>query len=257
MLKAAATIPVSAGANAAADRVAKKHATFMLIHGAWHGGWCYARVADILRAKGHRVYAPTLTGLGERSHLANGGVNCSTHIQDILNVMRWEQLHDVILCGHSYGGMIIGGVADRIPERISSLVYLDAIIPENGMSMVDLMKPEAIASVFGTTADYAGQLVPPAPAATFNVNPADRAMVDALCTPQPIATWIERLKLTGAHMSIAKKVYVLATGWKNTSRFHARVKDNPAWSTFEVPCGHDVMLDAPERLAEILLNAMP
>jgi len=230
----------------------------VLIHGAWHGGWCYARVAKMLRAQGHHVYTPTLTGLGERSHLASVGANCSTHIQDVLNVVQWEQLHEVVLCGHSYGGMIIGAVADRIPARIASLVYLDAGIPENGMSVLDVMEPEGIASLLKSAADYGGQLVPPAPAATFNLNAADRAMVDALCTPQPIATFTERLRLTGAHMRIPKKTYIVATGWQNpaVSRFYGRVKDEPSWSTFEVACGHDVMLDAPQRLAGILLEAM-
>ena len=106
--------------------------TFVLVHGAWHGGWCYARVAALLRARGHTVFTPTLTGQGERAHLLNGAVNLSTHIEDVLGVFRCERLTDVVLAGHSYGGMVITGVADRIPERIKALAYLDAFIPETG-----------------------------------------------------------------------------------------------------------------------------
>jgi pimeloyl-ACP methyl ester carboxylesterase len=235
--------------------------SFVLVHGAWHGGWCYARVAEILRARGHRVFSPTLTGLAERSHLAHAGVNCSTHIQDVVNVIQSEQLNEVILCGHSYGGMVVGGVADAIPNRIASLVYLDAAIPENGKSLFDLMRERAaeqVAFVVNATLDQGGQMVPPFPASAFNVNPADQALVDALCTPQPFATFCERLKLTGAYLSIPKKTYILATDWAGTHHhgMYARAKADKTWSTFEVPSGHDVMLDAPERLADILVRVM-
>jgi pimeloyl-ACP methyl ester carboxylesterase len=257
VLKAATMMSLGADVTVAEARTPKKQATFVLVHGAWHGGWCYARVAEILRAQGHRVFTPTLTGLGERSHLVSFGViNCSTHIQDIVNVIQWEQLKEVILCGHSYGGMVIGGVADAISERIASLVYLDAVIPEDGKSLIDGSEPQQIVEFLKTAADHGGHLVAPMPAEHFNVNPNDRAMVDALCTPQPLATGIERLKLTRAYMNIAKKTFVLATNWKGSlTREYARIKGDKSWTVIEVPYGHDVMLDAPERLAEILLNA--
>ena len=236
----------------------KKQATFVLVHGAWHGGWCYARVAKLLRAQGHLVFTPTLTGLGERAHLARFGVvNCSTHIQDIVNVIKWEQLNDVVLCGHSYGGMVIGGVADAIPERVAALVYLDAVIPESGKAVIDGMKPQELEAVLGAVADHGGDMLPPWPAAAFNTNPAARAMVDALCTPQPFATLTERLKLSGAYMNIAKKTYILATRWganpPSLKDAYASVKDDKSWKGFEVPYGHEVMLDAPEHLAEMLI----
>jgi pimeloyl-ACP methyl ester carboxylesterase len=233
----------------------------VLVHGAWHGGWCYARVAETLRAQGHRVFTPTLTGLGERSHLASLGViNCTTHIQDILNVIRWEQLSDVVLCGHSYGGRVIGGVADAIPERIASLVYVDAFVPKDGETGLIGVEPERVADLLEAVADHGGQRLPPYSAEWMNVNPADRAMVNALCTPQPFATFTERLRLRGAYMDIARKTFVVATRWKHSSVLepvYERLRTDRAWTTFEVACGHDVMLDAPERLAEILLDAMP
>lgn len=257
LLKTAAALSLGAAATKSMAGREARQAAFVLVHGAWHGGWCYARVAEMLRAQGHRVYSPTLTGLAERSHLAMTGVNCSTHIQDILDVIKWEQLHEVVLCGHSYGGVVIGAVADRIPERIASMVYLDAIIPENGMSAFDLGECEDVVRMIRSTGRYGGLLIPPAPAESFNVNPADRAMVDALCTPQPIATFSEALELTGAYMRIPRKTYVRATGWNSmaSQRFHTRIKNDPDWVVADVSCGHDVMIDSPNRLAEILLEA--
>lgn len=236
-----------------------KRITFVLVHGAFHGGWCYARLAEILRAHGHRVFTPTLTGVGERAHLAHAGVNCSTHIHDIINVIKSEQLEEVVLCGHSYGGMVVGGVADAIPQRIASLVYLDAAIPEDGKSLFDLtfaQAPEKIALFMSQIGDHGGFLLPAFPASAFNVNEADRTMVDALCTPQPFATFCERLKLSGAHLRIPRKTYILATNWESTRHhwMYQRIKNDASWSTFEIPCGHDLMLDEPERVAEILLD---
>jgi len=106
--------------------------TFVLVHGAWHGGWCWRRVSDQLEKRGHKVFAPTMTGLGERSHLLDPKVNLATHVTDIVNVIKWESLSNIVLVGHSYGGVIISGVAEQVPEAIGSIVYLDAFVPENG-----------------------------------------------------------------------------------------------------------------------------
>lgn len=259
VIQAAALTPLGIAADAGYAGRKSRPVNFVLVHGAWHGGWCYARVADILRLRGHRVFTPTLTGLGERSHLANLGViNCSTHIQDVVNVIRWEQLTDVVLCGHSYGGMVIGGVADAMPEQIAALVYLDAVVPQAGRSGMDNVEPRQALDILKEVADHGGNMRPALPAELFNVNAADRAMVDALCTPQPFATFVERLDLTGAHLAVAKKVFVRATDWSGTAALlevHERLKADKSWQTFEIPSGHDVMLDAPERVAEILLGA--
>jgi pimeloyl-ACP methyl ester carboxylesterase len=237
----------------------RERTAFVLVPGAWHGGWCYSRVAQILRERGHVVYTPTLTGVGERSHLARLAINCSTHVQDVLNVIRWERLQRVVLCGHSYGGVVIGAVADRIPEHVASLVYLDAAVPESGKSFLELIVgPEQIAQFVAATADQGGGMLPPFPAAALDVNPADRAMVDELCTPHPFATLAERLTLSGAHAGIARKTYVFATRWQASlyRTTHARLADDQAWTVHEIACGHDVMLDAPQRLSAILTEAM-
>src|SRR5215469_2989589 len=113
-------------------------ATYVLVHGGGHGGWCYRRVARLLRAAGHEVYAPSLTGLGERSHLLSPQVDLDTHIRDVTSLLHYEDLTDVILVGHSYGGMVITGIADRAADRVGRLVYLDAANPKNGQSLVDV-----------------------------------------------------------------------------------------------------------------------
>src|SRR4051794_16210060 len=117
-------------------------ANFVLVHGGFHGGWCYDDVAAVLRAEGHNVHAPTLTGLGERAHLAHQAINLSTHVADVVSLIETEELEDVILCGHSYGGMVITGVAGLIGERIRTLFYVDGTVPEDGQSAFDLIGPE-------------------------------------------------------------------------------------------------------------------
>ena len=233
-------------------------ATFVLVHGAWSGGWCYARVADRLRARGHLVFTPTLTGQGERSHLLAGSVNLSTHITDILNVFHYEGLRDVVLAGHSYGGMVITGVADRIPELVSSLVYLDAFLPEDGQSLFDINIAKNTQTFLANAGNIGGLAVPPPPAAFFNVNANDAARFDALATPFPLGAFTERIKLSGQHRAIARHVYVHATVLPRDSPFkpfYERVKDDPAWAAHALPCGHEVMLDMPERVTEILISA--
>jgi pimeloyl-ACP methyl ester carboxylesterase len=217
---------------------------FVLVHGAWHGGWCWRRVADRLHARGHRAYTPTLTGLADRSHLLGEGVNLSTHITDVVNLIRWEELKDVVLCGHSYGGMVVTGVADKVSERIASLVYLDAFVPESGQSMQDLRPREL----------PAGLTMPPISAETFRVNQADRPLVDRLCTPHPIATMTEHLSLTGAYRAVRRKIYIRAADYPSPAfePTYERLKSDLAWTVHRVPCGHDVMLDMPDALAELL-----
>ncbi len=217
---------------------------FVLVHGAWHGGWCWRRVADRLTAKGNRVFAPTLTGLADRSHLLDERVNLSTHVTDVVNLMRWEELTDVVLCGHSYGGMVVTGVADKISERIASLVYLDAFVPESGQSMQDLRPREL----------PAGLTTPPPTAEFFRVNERDRGWVDRQTTPQPIACITERLQLTGAYRAVRRKVYIRAADYPSPAfePTYERLKSDPGWVVHKLPCGHDVMLDMPDALAELL-----
>jgi pimeloyl-ACP methyl ester carboxylesterase len=235
--------------------------TFVLVHGAWHGGWCWRRVADMLRAEGYSVFTPTLTGLGERSHLlaADMRIGLDTHVADIANLFRWERLSDVVLCGHSYGGMVISGVAERMeaqPGAIRALVFLDAFVPEDGEALADIVPPHVRERIAALAAENARSM-PPISAEAFRVNERDRDWVDEYCTPQPLAALTERIALTGARERVARKTYVRATGYPSVAFDAARAKvaGDGGWRVVELPCGHDAMVDLPERVAEILIEA--
>ncbi len=232
--------------------------TYVLVHGAWHGSWCWKRVRAALQAAGHEVFTPTLTGVGERSHLNSPEVNLETHIADVVNLIRWEELSDVILCGHSYGGCVISGAADRLPEKIRAAIYLDAFVLEDGESLADLL-PEGQALAMREQARAAGDgwKMAPIPAEVFQVNARDRNWVNAQCTPQSLACFEQRIRLTGGLERIPEFTHILATGFREGSPFgacHERAKAK-GWKTRTVACGHDVMLDLPEELTAILLEA--
>ena len=231
--------------------------TFVLVHGAWHGGWCWKRVRAALQGEGHQVFTPTLTGVSDRSHLLSRDVNLDTHIQDVVNLIRWEELTDIVLCGHSYGGCVVSGVADRVPEHIRTLVYLDAFVLEDGESQIQHLT-EALSRQFqeGVKSGGDGWKVPPVPAAAFNVNVVDRAWVDRQCTVQPIATMEQPLHLTGGIEQIEDVRYVLATDWPGSPfpPFYEKAEAK-GWDTRTIPCGHDAMLDLPRELTAMLVEA--
>jgi pimeloyl-ACP methyl ester carboxylesterase len=229
--------------------------TFVLVHGAWHGGWCWRRVSDLLEGRGHKVFTPTMTGLGERSHLIDPKVNLATHITDIVNVIKWEGLGDIVLVGHSYGGAIISGVAEQMGDKIGSIVFLDAFVPESGDSLAtNASQPvrEAIAALV----EKGETTMKPVSAAVFRVNEKDRARVDAMCTPHPVATFTDTIALTGARERVAKKAYIRAKGYPSVpfDGVQERLKADAAWRVYEMPCGHDAMVDMPDRLTEILIE---
>jgi pimeloyl-ACP methyl ester carboxylesterase len=229
--------------------------TFVLVHGAWHGGWCWRRVADRLEGKGHKVFVPTMTGLGERSHLLTKGINLDTHVTDIVNVLKWEDLKDIVLVGHSYGGIIVSGVADQAHDKISSIVFLDAFVPEDGDSLYE--KASAAAKGGMTEALNKGEIsMKPIPAAVFRVNEKDRAWVDAKCTPQPIGTLTDKAKVTGGREKIAKRTYIRAKGYPSVpfDATYDKLKGMAGWKMYEMTAGHDAMVDQPDRLTEILIE---
>jgi pimeloyl-ACP methyl ester carboxylesterase len=232
--------------------------TFVLVHGAWHGSWCWKRVRGALEGAGHQVFTPTLTGVGERSHLLSPQVDLETHISDVENLIRWEELSDVVLCGHSYGGCVVSGVADRIPERIAALVYLDAFVLESGQALYDtLPTPMRDGQLEQAQQIGEGWKVPPIPAEAFHLNEKDAAWVDRQCTMQPLATFQQALPLTGGIARIEDITYILATGWAPSPfpYFHDQAKSK-GWKTLTMPCGHDVMLDLPQELTQELI-ALP
>ena len=238
--------------NAQAQTNAK---TFVLVHGAWHGGWCWRRVSDLLEKKGHKVFSPTMTGLGERSHLIGGKIDLATHVTDIVNVVKWENLNDIVLVGHSYGGAVISGVAEQMREAIGSIVFLDAFLPESGDSLATKASQPVREAIAGLV-EKRESVMKPVPAAVFRVNEKDRAWVDAMCTPHPLATLTDKITITGARDRIAKKAYIRAKGYPSVpfDGVYDQLKGNNAWRVYELPCGHDVMVDMPDRLTEILLE---
>ena len=255
-MMAAGGLTALAGSMVTAAQAQAGRKTFVLVHGSSAGGWCYRRVADLLEMAGHKVYAPTLTGLGERSHLMSGLITLDTHIADIVNVIRWEDLQDFILVGHSYGGWIISGVAERMEGKISSIVFLDAFMPENGQRVLDTNSARSSAEI-EQAIERAEVSRPAPPASVWKVNEKDQPWVNEKFTAQPIGVAFTPIRLTGARDRVPRKTYVRAKGYDNPNfeKYYAKVKSDPSWRTYEMPCGHEVMIDMPERTAEILLES--
>ena len=225
--------------------------TIVFVHGAWAGGWQYARVQPLLEQAGHTVYRPTMTGLGERVHLAGAEVGLSTHIEDIIKVLEFEDLREVVLVGHSYGGMVIAGVAERVPTRIGKLVYFDAILPEDG---------DSVASLFGDAIDTmvaAGggggepwQLVPPW------VEEGEAPPVDV---PQPLRTFTESIVLGNPEATRIPAIFLLTVEAGNeTDDFDvfANRARNRGWEVVEMDGGHNPQWFQPEAFVEVLLGVI-
>jgi pimeloyl-ACP methyl ester carboxylesterase len=231
--------------------------TYVLVHGAWHGSWCWKHVRAALQSAGHNVFTPTLTGLGERSHLNSPTIDLSTHIADIVNLLKWEELSDVVLCGHSYGGCVVAGVADQIPDRIRALVFLDAFVLESGESVMDVVPPGVVQALRDSARGTGeGWKIAPFPAHLFGVrDPQDAAWVDAQCTPQAIATFEERIKLTGNLQHIQDIAYMFPTECHpNLLVSHERAEAK-GWRILNVDnSGHELMIDQPQKLAAFLLE---
>lgn len=238
-------------------------ATFVLIHGAWHGGWCYRDTAKALRAQGHTVHVPTLTGNGQRLHLAHQGITLETHVRDVLGVFEAEELDDAVLVGHSYGGMVITGVADRIPQKIRRLVYLDAFVPEHLDSLIDCIRkalPPEVADVFlnafyGGSAQDHSMMIPALPGELFGAPPAIAEWMRRRCNAQPLATFTAPVLLSGAGASLPK-TYILADGWNPSPFRHFAAKAAAAgWPCHTMSGGHGLMMELPDALAALLATA--
>ncbi len=234
-------------------------ATYVLVHGGGHGGWCYQRVARLIRSAGHEVYTPTMTGLGDRAHLLREDIDLDMHIQDITAVLQFEDLRDVILVGHSYGGMVITGVADRAADRVGRLVYLDAANPVNGESLVDVAGPiiEAVRPS-GEVVDGVELVLLPSPEAGMFygvTDPGDLAwMADRLtghpwkCFAQPLD-----LKNEGALWSIPQ-FHIVCTSTLATRDARLMAKARSEGRLWDIDTGHDLMITEPEQVADALLQ---
>jgi len=250
---AAASVVAAAAPREAAAQGARR--PVVLVHGAWHGAWCYQRVVPILTAARHRVHAPTLTGLADRSHLLSRDVNLETHAKDVANLILWEDLQDAVLVGHSYGGAVISALIELVASRIAAAVFLDAFLPQSGESIADL-SPPAQGRIREMEASGAVG-IPPIPARAFAVNERDQAWVDAKCTPQPLQTFLDRPVLAGARERVRRKVYVRAERYAAPTfdTVLERVRADASWTTYRLPCGHDMMIDLPQQTADLILEA--
>jgi pimeloyl-ACP methyl ester carboxylesterase len=227
--------------------------TFLVAHGAWTAGWGWKKMHPLMRAAGHRLVTPTLTGLGERAHLASPQVALDTHIDDILGVLHYEDLRDVILIGHSYGGMVATGVADRARERIAQLIYLDAFVPEDGQSLLDLQSPEARAH-FREQARSAGEgwRVPPM-AMPPDTPPEDFAWSNPRRRPQPLQCFEQKLHLKNGPLTLPRSyVWCRRSGPHNFQRFHDRALGQPGWRCYDIDASHNPHITTPDALADLL-----
>lgn len=232
--------------------------TFVLVHGAYHGGWCWRDLARMLRAGGHEVHTPTLTGLGERSHLIGCRPTLATFAEDVCQVIRFEDLQDVILVGHSFGGSVISGVADRMPERLAHLVYLDAMLLEDGQSTWDSAPLELVEKYRAQADETSGGLsVPPPDPTYFGITDPDmQALVARKTTPHPFATYTEPLRLSHPLGNGVPMAYITCTAplLASTARARDLARSLPHCRQMEIATGHNAMMTAPEELMRMLLT---
>jgi len=247
LLAAASALPLtSLTAHPLVARTEPK--TFVLVHGAWHGGWCWKKVVPLLRDAGHRVTAPTLTGLGERLHLLTKDVGLDTHVADVLGVLECEDLHGVVLVGHSYGGMVVTAVAERAHERLSQLIYLDAFLPDASKALSDY------APIPKTRAD-GWRVPPPGPPSSWGVT--DAADVEWMRTrvgDQPLKTFTQAVQQSAPRLSPDRQSYIQCTKAPFFLEAGARAKQRGARYRELMTGGHDVMITQPTALARSLIE---
>jgi pimeloyl-ACP methyl ester carboxylesterase len=227
-------------------------ATFLVCHGAWSAGWAWKKMHPLMQKAGHRLVRPSYTGLGERAHLANPSIDLETHIEDILNVIKYEDLRNIVLVGHSYGGMVATGVADRARDRIAQLIYIDAFVPDHGQSLLDLNEPaRQRMQELANTGD--GWRVPPNPTPP-DTPPADLEWLIARRVDMPIKCFEMKLKLHNGEPNMPRS-YIYATRITPADTFApfaARAKSEPGWRYYEIDASHSPGVTAPEALMALL-----
>ena len=231
---------------------------YVLVHGAWHGGWCWRRVADILRARGHRVTTPTMTGLGERAHLLSPEITLTTFGEDLTGHLRFEEVSDVVLVGHSFGGNPISYTAERMGDRIQRLVYFDAQVVFPGETPASNSAPEDVAIRRQMAHDSSGGLsLPPPPAEAMGISdPADAKWLEAMMTPHPWRTFETPLEIEQTPGARKPALYIACTEPVYKPRAWARARAAEiGWDMAEIAAGHDAMISAPEALADLLEGA--
>lgn len=232
----------------------KNPPVFVLVHGAWHGGWCWQKVSADLRAKGSIVYTPTLSGLGEHKNTLNRNIDLNTHIDDIVNLIIMEDLQNVILVGHSYAGTVIAGVADRIPERLSKLVFLDALIIRNGQSALSEQPKDNQAYMIKAAEKDSGLSIPIWTADAFGVtDPKDIKWVNERLAPHPYKTFTQQLVLNHPYGNHLPLIYIGCTNpiLPPIKRFIEETKNDKNWQYYALNTGHDAMITTPDALAAL------
>ncbi|WP_421724633.1 alpha/beta fold hydrolase [Bauldia sp.] len=234
-------------------QVAPRH--FVLIHGIWHGGWCWDRVAPILRERGHAVTALTQTGLGERSHLLSTEITVDTFVADLVNTLVWRDLHDVVVVGHSFGGITVTGAADAVPERIAKLIYLDAAIVEDSETWFGLLPEDIAADRLRQGEESSGGLsLPVAPVESFGVTaPDDKAFLEGCLMPHPLGTFTTPVKLNNPVGNGLPVAYIACTAppYPPAKGAHERARAK-GWPMHELATGHDAMVLAPQDTANLI-----
>jgi len=229
-------------------------AIILVAHGAWSAGWAWKKMRPLMRAAGHELLTPTYTGLGERGHAANPAIDLETHIRDVLGILEFEDLRDVVLLGHSYGGMVATGVADRARERLAKLIYLDAFVPRDGESLFDLHSPEARRAMIDRTRETGeGWRIPPLPLPP-DTSAADVAWIMPRRLPQPIKTFESKLRLRSQSPPPDRGyIYCKRCAPGDIFRqFATRVQTEPGWRYAEIDASHSPHVTAPEALATLL-----
>lgn len=232
----------------------------VLIHGAWHGAWCWRRVLPGLRAAGHGAHAVTLTGVGERAHLLRPDLRLRDHIADVLGLIDAEELgDDLVLVGHSYGGLVMTGVADALLARglkPRHLVYVDAVTPHPGESWSSQHAPETVRARLEAAAQRPDGAMPPPDAAVFGLDGADRDWVNRRQTPQPAGVYQDRLDFDAARIATLPRTFIdcTAPALPTIAVMRERVRREPGWQVLELATGHDPMISAPEALVKLLLD---
>jgi len=239
----------------------------VLVHGAWHGGWCWRDVAPLLREEGLAVFCPTLTGLGERGHLTVPVPSLETHITDIVRIVEWNEFEDVVLVGHSYAGMVVTGAADRLGDRVTGLVYLDAAVPGDGDDFASWIPGQPRAEAEKRRAAYRalsadGIWIPPVPPQMVGIPPGNQsatAWLQRRLTPHPLQTWLEPARLANGGTSGIPKTYVVCTepptammGYPVQGEI---AKQGGEWKYREIACGHDMMVVKPRETAALILES--
>ena len=232
--------------------------TFVLVHGAWHGAWCWRRVIASLRSAGHVVFAPTLTGFGERVHLTRSDLTIEDFATDIVNVIAAEELSDVTLVGHSFGGNPVSAVADRVPERLKHLVYIDTLLLKNGESGFNQLEPAIVAQRIELAEKTSGGLTipPPSPEAFGVSDPADAEWLRRQLTPLPLNCYRVPIHLKHPLGNGVRKTYIACTNpiYEPAVPTHEWVKSQSDWGYLEIATGHDAMITSPEGLSEMLIR---